>query len=72
MVNFGISTIVYVGVSQRVFAITNELKLACVPNDPKVIAAHAVVAAAWGAAFTVAGFLVVHVLMLEPVFGKGG
>ena len=67
LVNFGVATLVYVGISQRVFALTNELKTACVPNDPRRIATHAAFALAWFSAATVAGFVVVHVFMLEPI-----
>ena len=67
LVNFGVATLVYVGISQRVFALTNELKTACVPNDPRRIATHAAFALAWFSAATVVGFIVVHVFMLEPI-----
>ena len=67
LINFGLATVAYVGVSHRVFTLTNELKTACVPNDARKIAANAVLGALIAVGATAAGFVVVHVLMLEPL-----
>lgn len=67
LLNFGICTAAYVGISHRVFYLTNELKNACVPNDVKKIQAHFVLGVAIALAATVVGFLVVHVVMAEPL-----
>ena len=67
LINFGLATVAYVGVSHRVFALTNELKVACVPNDIRKITANAVMGALIAVGATAAGFVVVHVLMLEPL-----
>ena len=67
LINFGLATFAYVGISHRVFALTNELKTACVPNDARKIAANAVLGALIAVGATAAGFVVVHVIMLEPL-----
>lgn len=67
LLNFGIATIAYVGISHRVFHLTNELKTACVPNDIGFIKAHFVCGVSIALVATVVGFLVVHVVMAEPV-----
>ena len=67
LINFGLATVAYVGVSHRVFALTNELKVACVPNDIRKITANAIMGALIAVGATAAGFVVVHVLMLEPL-----
>jgi len=67
LLNFGICTAAYVGISHRVFYLTNELKNACVPNDVKKIQVHFVLGVAIALAATVVGFLVVHVVMAEPL-----
>ena len=48
MLNFALCTALYVGVSKRVFAITNDLKVACVPDDSRQIGLNAAFAGAWG------------------------
>ena len=48
MLNFALCTALYVGVSKRVFAVTNDLKIACVPDDARQIGLNAAFAAAWG------------------------
>ena len=67
LINFGLATVAYVGVSHRVFALTNELKMACVPNDIRKITANAVMGALIAVGATAAGFVVVPVPMLEPL-----
>ena len=67
LINFGLATVAYVGVSHRVFALTNELKVACVPSDMRKITANAIMGALMAVGATAAGFVVVHVLMLEPL-----
>jgi hypothetical protein len=67
LINFMVTTLAYVGISHRVFALTNELKNACVPNDIRKITEHFVLGVALAAGATVCGFFVVHVLMAEPL-----
>jgi hypothetical protein len=63
LINFGLTTIAYVGISLRVFAVTNVLKTACVPNDIQKIKAHAALGVIISFAAKAAGFVVVHVFM---------
>jgi hypothetical protein len=59
-----VATIIYVGISQRIFALTNDLKVACVPSNNKLIGLHAVFAAGWMAATVAIGFVLVRTLGL--------
>ena len=52
------------GISQRIFALTNDLKVACVPSNNKLIGLHAVFAAGWMAATVAIGFVLVRTLGL--------
>ena len=63
MVNFGISTIVYVGVSQRVFAITNELKRVVLPNHANKMATNLLACAMAVAVFYSAGWVTKRFLL---------
>lgn len=43
LINFGVCSIIYVGISQRVFTITNDLKNSCVPNGNNKMLMHNII-----------------------------
>jgi len=48
VLNFMLCTAIYVGISQRIFTLTNDLKIACVPNaNNRLLTLHAYFALAW-------------------------
>ena len=47
LINFGLATLIYVGISQRIFTLTNDLKVACVPTNNKLIGLNAAFAVGW-------------------------
>ena len=67
LINFGVATLIYVGVSQRIFTLTNELKSACVPNNNKLIGLNATFAAGWLVAAAAVGFVLVKIV--QPLNG---
>lgn len=67
MINFGVATLLYVGVSQRIFSLTNDLKVACVPNNNKLIGLNATFAAGWMVAAAMVGFVMVKIAQVPAV-----
>ena len=56
VLNFMLCTAIYVGISQRIFMLTNDLKVACVPNaNNRLLSLHAYFGVAWFIGMGIAG-----------------
>jgi|Transcript_208 hypothetical protein len=56
VLNFMLCTTIYVGISQRIFTLTNDLKLACVPSaNNKLLSLHVGFGVAWFIGMGIAG-----------------
>jgi len=56
VLNFMLCTVIYVGISQRIFALTNDLKVACVPNaNNRLLSLHAYFGLTWFIGMWIAG-----------------
>ena len=60
LLNFVVVTLALVGISQRVFFLTNKLKHVCLPNEPHEIVAHVALGVIIALIAMSSGFLVVH------------
>jgi len=56
VLNFMLCTAIYVGISQRIFMLTNDLKVACVPNaNNRLLSLHAYFGLTWFIGMWIAG-----------------
>ena len=60
LLNFVVATIAYLGISRRVFVLTNVLKAMCVPTNSQKIRAHAAFGVIIALMSTATGFVVVE------------
>jgi hypothetical protein len=60
LLNFVVATIAYLGISRRVFVLTNVLKATCVPTNSQKIRAHAAFGVIIALISTATGFVVVE------------